>query len=139
MDIRFKDAVKAMREHGAAIPECARLRILDHCWRADGRIRHYLQVRRDIHRACRELAEDGKLAVVWSGRDCDCVAYSGSVSIVDANWRAVVAHIDQAYEWADGPCYYGFERPSVAEDIEHESRDLALEAFEDGHPYSIHA
>lgn len=67
MNIRFKDAVKAMREHGKAIPEYARLQILDQCWRIDDRTRRYLEKRRSWHRAIRELAENGKLAVVWQG------------------------------------------------------------------------
>ena len=36
------------------------------------------------HRAIAVMAEAGKVAVVWSGRDCDGVAYSGDVRLVDA-------------------------------------------------------
>ena len=83
-------------------------------------------------------AEGGKVAVVWSGRDCDGACYEHSVAIVEAKKKAVDAHIEHTYEWADGPCAYYIERPSVARDLKYSSRDLALEAFEDGHSHVIY-
>ena len=83
-------------------------------------------------------AEGGKVAVVWSGRDCDGSRYEHSVAIVEAKKKAVDAHIEHTYEWADGPCAYYIERPSVARDLKYSSRDLALEAFEDGHSHVIY-
>jgi hypothetical protein len=97
-----------------------------------------LRERRSIHNAIKTMAQRGKVAVVWSGRDCDCVRYSGEVRLVKATWKAIVDHIDQTYKWADGPCGYHFTTPSKAKKIERESRDLALEAFENGHPYYIY-
>lgn len=82
-------------------------------------------------------AEDGKIAVVESGRDCDCVEYSGKVSIIEATARAFHAHEQGVAEWADGPFHLAIEKPSVARGIQAESRDLALEAYEDGHPHSV--
>ncbi len=138
MSIRFREAAASLRQYGQHIPEYRRLSILDKYWREDNRTRNYLQKRRSMHKAIRDLSENGEIAVVWSGMDCDCVQYSGSVSIIDADWRSVQEHIDNQYEWAEGPLYYSFEKPSVAEKIEYESRDLALEAFEDGHPHVIY-
>ena len=83
-------------------------------------------------------AEGGKVAVVWSGRDCDGSRYENSVAIVEANKKALESHIEHSYEWADGPCAYYIERPSVARELKHSSRDLALEAFEDGHSHVIY-
>ena len=82
--------------------------------------------------------EDGKVAVVWSGRDCDGAKYEHSVAIVDADKKKVEAYIEHTYEWADGPCAYYIERPSVARGLKYSSRDLALEAFEEGHSHVIY-
>ena len=91
------------------------------------------------HRAVRVMAEGGKVAVVWSGRDCDGVAYSGDVRLVDATLTDVRRHIDHFQEWADGPCNYTLMSPSTAALIHPQERDLTLEAFENGRPHCIHA
>lgn len=95
------------------------------------------QARRNYLARLFALAEDGKIAVIESGRDCDGVAYSGSVTIVDANVNAVQEHIDRQVKWADGPMWFDLDRPSAAAAIEYKSRDLTLEAFEDGHSHVI--
>ena len=82
--------------------------------------------------------ENGKVALIESGMDCDCVRYSGRVHIVDATEEAVEELYDYVYKWADGPVSLAFCKPSVAKQVRYTSRDLALEAFEDGHPHSIH-
>ena len=79
------------------------------------------------------------IAVVWSGRDCDGVRYSGQVYMVEATREAVIEHINHEYEWADGPCSWRLMRPSEARSIQYTSRDLTLEAFEDGHAHVIYA
>lgn len=95
------------------------------------------QRRLELHRA-KEKAEDGKVAVVWGGRDCDGVRYSGHVVLVDADWRSLERHIEETCKWADGPCGYYLLSPSEAEQVESESRDLTLEAFEDGHSHVLY-
>ena len=87
----------------------------------------------DIH----NLAEDGMIAVVQGGRDCDGEQWEGLVSLVPATKQAVEGHIQHNFEWADGPLWHHLERPSVAKGIPYSSRDLALEAFEDGHPHVL--
>lgn len=80
------------------------------------------------------------LAVVYSGRDCDGVQYSGSVTIVNCTGGAQAAiekEIEHSYSYADGPMYHTIMRPSEAEGIKYTSRDLTMEAFEDGHSHSI--
>lgn len=84
-------------------------------------------------------AQDGKVCVVWSGRDCDGVRYSGDVRTVDATVAAVQEHIEHTLAWADGPCSWQIVRPSDKAVIHYESRDLTLEAFEDGHSHVIYA
>lgn len=90
-----------------------------------------------MHRRISACAENGKIAIIESGRDCDGVKYSGLVTIIDAHWRAYLRHEEYCEAWADGPFTLTIERPSVK--IEYESRDLTLEAFENGHPHSLHA
>ena len=97
-----------------------------------------IKERRLWHQADKLFGEDGKVAVIWSGRDCDCVQYSNVVYKVKSDWRSIEEHIRDTYSWADGPCSYYLEKPSVADELHFEARDLALEAFEDGHPYHIH-
>lgn len=94
--------------------------------------------RQTFLRHIREYAEGGQVAVVWSGRDCDGVRYTGYVRLVEATVQAVAEHIAHTYEWADGPCACYIERPSVGRFIESHSRDLVMEAFEDGHPHVIY-
>lgn len=82
-------------------------------------------------------AEDGKVAIVESGRDCDGVEYSGKVSIIPANLGAFCAAHDEIANYADGPFRLGVERPSIARTLRYESRDLVAEAFENGHPHVL--
>lgn len=93
--------------------------------------------RQSLIRRIAELAVNGKVAIWESGRDCDCVSYSGYRCLIDANVKAFDELYEHTAEWADGPFHLWVESPE--RQPEHHSRDLALEAFEDGHPYSIHA
>lgn len=104
-------------------------------WQANQRT----QARLGMHRRIAECAENGQVAIVSRGRDCDGVCYSGDVRLVDANWRAVIKHIDHDLKWADGPTYHEIERPSTAANIEPISRDLGTEAHENGHAHSLYA
>jgi len=83
-------------------------------------------------------AEGGVIAVVESGRDCDGCAYTGHVSTIPATVAAFDAHYDHVAQWADGPFWFAVEKPSEARGIKATSRDLALEAFEDGHSHCLH-
>ena len=81
---------------------------------------------------------DGKVGVVRTGMDCDCSAYSyASVALftgVLTMWREQCEH----ESWLDGPESTTFCKPAEVPRTKGYSRDLALEAFEDGHPHSIH-
>lgn len=99
---------------------------------------------------CSELAErvelqaeidaatvDGFIGLVESGMDCDCVSYCygkkrKAIRAIELQRRRA----DQ-WRWADGPCWLAVCRPD--ELPESYSRDLALEAFEDGHPHCVTA
>ena len=95
--------------------------------------------RQDFLHNIKAMAHKGKIAVIWGGRDCDGVQYSGNVHIVDATVQAVDDEIRHTYEWADGPCDYYLAHPLDAQRVEYTSRDLTLEAFEDGHPHCIYS
>lgn len=83
--------------------------------------------------------ENGKILVVESGMDCDCSQYDGRKRTIDATLQAYNQLNWNIADWADGPYSLSIERPSAGNAIEHTSRDLALEAFEDGHPHVIYA
>ena len=97
----------------------------------DRRVKRYAETQQ-----ISSCAENGKVAVVWSGMDCDCVRYSGDCYLVEATRNAVDQHVDSYYEYADGPCGYYICKPSERPD--YHSRDLAAEAFENGHPHHIY-
>ena len=94
--------------------------------------------RRAYHKRIQAANEGGNIALVMSGMDCDGVSYSGKVRIVPANWRDVDAAIADEESWADGPKYYDIMKPSEAEVIEYHSLALTLEAFEDGHLFTLY-
>ncbi len=93
--------------------------------------------RQGLLRQLRELAEGGQIAVIESGRDCDGVRYWGRRHLIEATVQAVDALHDRLANWADGPFSLALARPS--EPVEYGSRDLAAEAFENGHPHVIYA
>lgn len=82
-----------------------------------------------------KYTEDGEVCTVESGRDCDMSEYCYSTLHTDMTVMKFVRKERDMYEWADGPCYLGLCRPS--ERPEGYSRDLALEAYEDGHPHIV--
>jgi len=84
-----------------------------------------------------ECVVDGKIALVSSGMDCDCSQY---VHAYVQQYRGVFwfqMRERDSYEWADGPMNFGFCKPEERPD--HSSRDLAMEAYEDGRPHLISA
>jgi hypothetical protein len=82
-------------------------------------------------------AEDGKILVEESGRDCDCVEYSGRTRLIDANVQAFYKLWNDIGNWSDGPFRLEVYKPSEGEIINYKARDLVMEAHENGHPHSI--
>lgn len=118
------------------------LRLLDRVEAATGSLAQATEARVQrvaMHQRIAACAEGGKIAVIESGMDCDCVRYSGHVSIIAADWREFLKHWDRTARSADGPFSLYIERPSIARNIRPQSRDLILEAFEDGHAHCIYA
>ena len=92
--------------------------------------------RADLAARFAEKAVDGKISVHNKGMDCDCASWyrvsNMDVPSVFAEQRA----LESAYEWADGPLHIWYDSPTEEYS---ESRDLALEAFEEGHAHVIYA
>lgn len=98
----------------------------------------YLAHRAVLASTLKAHAENGMVAVIESGRDCDGVAYDGRVSLIPAMVVAYERHDQQIAEYADGPYHLSICTPSAAKSIEYTSRDLTMEAFENGHQHVIY-
>jgi len=79
-----------------------------------------------------------KVAIVWSGMDCDGVAYSNVVTLAVPNRKVIDEAIEHEYKWADGPCSFYLAMESDVKNLRPTSRDLGMEAFEDGHPHVLY-
>jgi hypothetical protein len=81
---------------------------------------------------------NGLIGLITDGMDCDCSKYHDERII--PVWSSVAAFKqwdDDRQSYLDGPETVWLVMPDNVTPG-HSSRDLALEAFEDGHPYSIH-
>lgn len=94
--------------------------------------------RQALNERLRVCTENGQIAVIESGRDCDGVRYWGHVHYLPATIQAYSEHEHYVDRWADGPFSLTIERPSAAKHVRRGSRDLTLEAFEDGHSHVIY-
>lgn len=97
-----------------------------------------LRERLNVKHRLAECAENGKVLIVESGRDCDCVEYDGKCYTIDASIDAYSKLYDEIADWADGPFWLSMDRPSNAHKYKYTSRDRILEAFEDGHPHLVY-
>lgn len=77
------------------------------------------------------------VAFVTGGMDCDCSSWENSVTMLPAMPVYLIRAIDRLYDDADGPRHYRLMKPSEAVKLARVSQDLALAAFEDGHPHSV--
>jgi hypothetical protein len=90
-----------------------------------------------LHRMVRDYASpDGRLLVAESGRDCDGVQYAGQSHLIEASVKAYDKLCDDVANWADGP--FNLTPVPWGTELQYVSRDLTLEAFEDGHAHCIH-
>jgi len=114
-----------------------------HCnmmyFRASGQNRsdqlaHKLQLIETI----KKFTENGKILLIEGGCDCDGSQYEGKTRVLNATFVEVNAFIQDAENWADGSIYFDFDFPSNDENYIRSSRDLVLEAFENGHQHIIY-
>lgn len=98
--------------------------------------RHDYQIneRADLKAAFDRVDEDGMIAVVRSGMDCDCTQYH-SVSIIQRpGLMAWQKSEDEHRQWLDGTEHTWFESPTDhPEGNQSLTSDRALAAYEDGH------
>ncbi len=85
---------------------------------------------------CR-ITGTGLMWVSESGRDCDGVQYSGQMHSCEATLPAFNKLQDDIGEWADGPFSLYPVTEKEREESRYQSRDLTMEAHEDGHPYVV--
>lgn len=92
--------------------------------------------RAELYRDVVRHAVDGKVAVNVDQMDCDCSRWTSGHVMDAVPLLAVEQEVNRIYEDAEGPIYgLWFSKPEKK--AEYVSRDLALEAFEDGHAHSV--
>ena len=80
----------------------------------------------------------GKVAIVYGGVDCDHSTWDNRVALIDANVTSVNGWENDYMEYAEGSQWWNIEPMDYALSLKRSSRDLAMEAFEDGHPHVIY-
>ena len=120
-------------------PDIKRLYLLN---KAEEREHHLYRLQRKresrlaVHHALKTCAENGKVAVIVTSRDCDmCVATERRV--VSASIHELDQFLDRLYDGAEGPVSWHIQAPS--DPFEYSFRDLAAEAYEDGHAHVVYA
>lgn len=98
----------------------------------------YLAERQRLARKIRSMAERGEVAIVHGGIDCDGSRWDDRVAYVPALPVAVEKWLDDYNDGAEGPQWTSIWKPSEARELRSSSRDLVLEAYEDGHPHVIY-
>lgn len=83
-----------------------------------------------------QCEEGGKIALRTHQMDCDCATFT-TCEILDADWRKVGERIDEIYQHAEGPVTWMIDTPSGDVPRYEHKRDLALEAYENGHPHTV--
>ncbi len=84
-----------------------------------------------------DKAVDGRVAINIDQMDCDCCRWTSSF-VTPALPFAIERRLNDIYSDAEGPIY-GLWFSAPEDKAHYKSRDLAMEAFEDGHPHSISA
>lgn len=95
----------------------------------------WLVVRQRFYDHIQRHTWNGEVSFNVSGMDCDCVRYEYSRIIPAHPPIAIERMIEREYYDAEGPVSVWIDWPQAA--IPSASRDLALEAFEDGHPHIV--
>lgn len=100
-------------------------------------VHHQINERAQWEARFRRSQENGRVALIRSGMDCDCTQYY-RVSHIDVPTSLVawVRNEDHHQEWLDGPESTSIGKPSENPE-RYASADRALEAYEDGHPHRV--
>ena len=100
---------------------------------------HYnLEKRWKLEQRIKDCAVDGKIYVEESGMDCDCVKYWGHVHECKATLMDYYRLSEEINKWADGPFSLHIMSERDRKEVKSGSKDLILEAYEDGHPHVVY-
>jgi hypothetical protein len=94
-----------------------------------------IAVRARLYKHIDQKTVDGVVSLNQSGMDCDCVRATYGDIVPVKSKRAIEKSIDQIYQDAEGPQSVWIDFPD--ECVSYSSRDLIMEAYEDGHPHSV--
>jgi hypothetical protein len=94
-----------------------------------------LAARVPLVKQIRDCEEHGLIGFNVDQMDCDCSRWTSSRDI-PAHPLAFEKAVEGVGNDAEGPIY-GIWISKPSKKAKYESRDLALEAFEDGHPHSV--
>lgn len=83
--------------------------------------------------------ERGRILIVESGRDCDGCEWRDRTHTIPATVTHYLACYTLRCDGADGPIWWNIDRPSAKHHYRASTRDLALEAFEDGHDHVLYS
>ena len=97
-----------------------------------------LTAKESIINHIKSKTENGEVAVVWSGVDADCVSWGNRVDVVSSSYVQIEKKLNDTYKGSEGSIDFYYEKPSIAEKLNETSRDLAMEAFEEGHPHVVY-
>ncbi len=101
-------------------------------------IHQRLTKRWDLLERIEAFSHNGRVAVNTGGRDCDMCVSDGDIRVIDATYTAFKALYDALEDSAEGP-FWAYPIPWEEQaNIRQTSRDLALEAFESGHPHVVY-
>lgn len=100
-----------------------------------GNLPDMLERRQALKHAIERKQEDGRIAVVFGGVDCDGGMWDNRVDLIPANVVAFIRWENLYEDGAEGPQWHHIARPSEVEGLEKTSRDLGMEAFENGHQH----
>lgn len=102
-------------------------------------VHHAINWRAELAEQIAGKVESGRLGVVRDGMDCDCTQYHREYAVDFRGLVAFARYESDHYDSLDGRESTRYASPSDIDRARNASRDLALEAFEDGHPHVVYA
>ena len=97
-------------------------------------IHHTINRRVEIAARLAQLGD--RVVMVESGMDCDCAYGVHWREIESRSLVAIDRDVERIFDYAEGPT--SVQLVNLDEAPEPYTRDLALEAFEDGHPHVVY-
>ena len=134
-----KELLKKQLELHREFTTPARVEALKLWWNAYHSDIHRNMARRwELAGRIEQFSHNGQVAINTGGRDCDMAQWDGDIRIITAHWWELEKLTRSLEDSAEGPFWaYPIPWEDQAECAYH-SRDLALEAFEDGHPHVVY-